>query len=123
MSEIKNAKIRRTMLGIEDHGILTGMIDLDYGHSGQGFGGNAFDEPVRDEKDKFIGRRGTAFGMEFIRRVLEVLEVDSWEKLPGTFCRVQAGFGLIEAIGHPLKDKWFFPEKLRRELFPEENRL
>ena len=39
MEEIKNAIITGTYLGIEDHGILTFWLYLDYGGSGQGFGG------------------------------------------------------------------------------------
>lgn len=77
------AKIERTALGVEDHGIFTAMLHCSYGHSGQGVGGYTLDQPRRDIDDKFIGRFGTAYGMEFIRRVLLACGVDSWEKLPG----------------------------------------
>ena len=43
MEEIKNAIITGTYLGIEDHGILTFWLYLDYGGSGQGFGGYQLD--------------------------------------------------------------------------------
>lgn len=38
MIEIRNARIVRTFLGIEDHGIFTAVLTLNYGDSQQGFG-------------------------------------------------------------------------------------
>lgn len=48
--ELRNAKIRHTMLGIEDHGIFTFVLDLDYGGSGQGAGMYCLDHH-EDNKD------------------------------------------------------------------------
>jgi len=107
--EIKNARIKSTRLGVEDHGIFTAMIDLDYGGAGQGFGGYALDGcPV--ERGAGSKRVPTRLAGLFIARVLEVLEVGTWEKLPGTFCRVDGDFAHIYRIGHPLKDRWFDPK-------------
>lgn len=76
------AEIRSTFLGVEDHGIATAMLHVRYeGSSGQGIGGYALDEPRRDADDRFIGRFGTAEGMQFILAVLRAVGVDSWEKL------------------------------------------
>ena len=111
-SEQKNARIRSTRLGVEDHGILTAYIDLDYGGSGQAFGGYAFDAPVK-VNGEFSHREGTAYGMEFIRRVLVTLGVESWEKLPGTPIRVRASRAQVEAIGHFIEDRWFDPSSIR----------
>ena len=105
--ETKNAVIESTMLGIEDHGILTCFLNLNYGGSGQGFGGYGLDG-FDKAKDKRIG---TAWGMEFVRRVLETMEVDSWEKLSGKHCRVISDNGKVYKIGHIIKDRWFDPEK------------
>ena len=103
----KNAVIESTMLGIEDHGIMTCFLYLDYGGTCQGFGGYSLD--VFDKnKDKRIG---TAWGTEFVRRVLETIEVDSWEKLKGKHCRVVSDYGKVYRVGHIIKDKWFDPEK------------
>lgn len=83
-------KITRTSLGYEDHGILTAYITFDFGGSGQSFGGYGLDEPLWEHPDangldrgEFLGRRGVAWGMEFVARVIKACGVDSWEKLPG----------------------------------------
>jgi hypothetical protein len=120
--EIENRKIVSTMLGTEDHGILTSQLVLEGDGFGVGFGGNTFDEPRRDSKGKFVGRRGHAFGMEYIRALPETLEVGKWEDLPGKHVRVETdGIGSkVTRIGHIIKDRWFSPEALFREFFPEE---
>lgn len=100
--EVKNAKITGTMLGKEDHGVMTFYIYLDYGGMSQGFGGYVLDRWIEKEKT----RRGSMFGMEAIRRILEVLEIETWEKLPGTPVRVKGNFCKIRAIGNYLKDNW-----------------
>lgn len=105
--EIKNAQIIATMLGVEDHGIFTVMLSLDYGGSGQGFGGWALDgkgEPRGGE------RVGTAWGMEFIARVMRTVGVKKWEDLKGKFIRVDATDGRVYRIGHITKDLWFDPK-------------
>ena len=51
--------------------------------------------------------------MEFILRILSVLEVENWEDLPGKTIRVETDgeFGSIRGIGHIIKDVWFYPER------------
>lgn len=105
--EIRNAKITGTMLGYEDHGILTCMIYLDYGGSGQGFGGYRLDSYDKSKDKSF----GSEYGMEFIKRILDTLEIDSWEKLKGTIIKVECSHCKVKRIGHALKDQWFDPEK------------
>lgn len=75
----KIAKIKRTQLGIEDHGILTAWLHLSYGGSGQGAGGYALDS--YDEKKK--RRVGHACGTDFILGVLRAVGVDDWERVAG----------------------------------------
>ena len=113
--ETKNANITRTMLGIEDHGIMSYSLTLDYGGSGQSFGGYCLDTPVKDDDGKFLGRKGVAYGADTILKILETLEVSTWEKLPGTKCRVVATHTGVKKIGHLLKDKWFDPAALAEE--------
>lgn len=112
--EIKNAKIIDTELG-KHSGCYVAYITLDYGGAQQAFGGNILDEVVQTLEGKFIKREGTAFGMGFLMRIMETLEVFTWEKLKGTPCRVKSEHNKIHPIGHYLKDQWFTPEELRKE--------
>jgi len=103
----RNAKIKSTFLGVEDHGILTAYLNLDYDEMGQSFGGYCFgaiSHPV-----------GNAFGMEFIRQLLRTLEVDTWEQIPGEHCRVKQDDNKVYSIGHITKNKWFDVEKIAKE--------
>lgn len=77
--ETKNATIRKTQLGYEDHGILTVSLGLDYGSAGQSFGGWALDS----YKDHLKRRVGTQAGLDFIIAILKTLELTNWEDLPG----------------------------------------
>ena len=106
MGNVKNARIESSMLGIEDHGILTFMLHLDYGGSGQGFGGYCMDAPLKKQDGTFIRRVGTAQGCDLILRVLEVVGVCKWEDLPGQHIRVVADHCKVHKIGHILKDRW-----------------
>ncbi len=113
MKQMENGKISDTMLGREDHGILTCYLGIDFDSTHQSFGGYGFDEYVSDREGAHV-RLGNAFGMEFIRCVLYTLEVDRWEKLVGLNIRVRrSGTSYnsgITAIGHIIKDRWFDPE-------------
>ena len=102
MDETKNALITSTMLGIEDHGILTFRLDLDYGGSGQAAGAYALDA----YSEELARRVGTAAGTEFILALLRVLDVRKWEDLKGQHLRVRHSFNGVHAVGHLLKDQW-----------------
>lgn len=105
-TEIKNARIASTMLGYEDHGVLTCFLNLEFDEgSCQGFGGYFLDTNAPNNK-----RVGTAYGMEFIARCLSTVGADKWEKLPGNCVRFSTEDGIIRAIGHITKDKWFCPK-------------
>jgi hypothetical protein len=106
--EIANAKIDRTFLGIEDHGIFTFILYLDYGGSGQGYGTHALDNFDK----KLEARVGTAFGCEFIMQVLQTVGVYSWEELKGKHIRVKRDDFKIYAIAHILKNNWLDAEEL-----------
>lgn len=107
MMEIRNAKIEEVSLGYEVHGILTCYLFLDYGSSSQSFGGYALDIWHKEAGERF----GTAYGMEFVRSILDVVGVEKWEDLKGKNIRVKSESRKIHAIGHIIKDKWFEPEK------------
>jgi hypothetical protein len=109
MSEILNAKIGSTMLGSEDHGILTLFVNVEGDGWGQGFGGYALDGPW-DERQKI--RLPSAECGRWINGILNALEIERWEKLPGTIVRVKRGdTQVLEAIGHAYKDRWFYAKE------------
>ena len=101
-TEIKNAKITSTMLGIEDHGHFTFMLNLDYGDSRQGAGGYPLDAYSATQKKRI----GTAYGMDLIAAVMKTVGVDTWEDLKGKLIRVRLYNGTIRAIGNLLGDEW-----------------
>jgi hypothetical protein len=77
------AKIREVTLGWESHGILTCMVHLDYGGSSQSAGGYSLDEPVKGPDGEFLGRRGTAYGMEWVARLMRATGVESFADIQG----------------------------------------
>ena len=112
--EIKNAKITGTTLGREDHGIMTAWLHLEGDGWGVGFGGYGLDSYDKDAKKRI----GHAYGMAFIMGVLDVVGVDSWEKLKGQHVRVETeGWGgKAHRIGHIMSDKWFDPKALAESM-------
>jgi len=107
--ETGNAKIENTFLGREDHGIMTFMLNLAGDGSRQGFGTYSM--------DTYNGKKRvpTLFGMAIIMGILDTLEVDSWEKLKGQLVRYKRVSGMIVAIGHIYKEKWFNIKELYEE--------
>ncbi len=95
----QNAKIASTVLGKEDHGIPTFWLMLDYHGGGQGVG-------------QLDLRHGKTFMLIF--DILDVLEIERWENLPGTYCRVRKkekySCPILE-IGHIVKDQWVSMDK------------
>ena len=102
---IKNAKIRSTMLGREDHGIMTFMIYIDANGFSCGIGGYSLDEFDSTTKTRVF----RAESMEAISKILEVVGVDKWEDLPGKYIRFEDnGLGsTVNKIGNIIDDKWF----------------
>lgn len=102
---IKNAKIRSTMLGREDHGIMTFMIYIDASDFFCSIGGYCLDEFDSTTKTRVF----RAESMEVISKILEVVGVDKWEELPGKYIRFEDnGLGsTVTKIGNIIDDKWF----------------
>lgn len=117
MNKSENAVIESTMLGDEDHGIFTCYVFVSGDGWGCGFGGYALDEYNKKAEERI----GTAYGLEFIKRILKTLEVTKWEKLVGTPVRVetQGLGGGITRIGHFRKNRWFDPKELLEEMRTE----
>ena len=104
--EIINCKISGTMLGIEDHGILSAFVYLEWPSAGIGFGGYGLDGMGGKKPSKACGL--------FVRSVLEVIGVSDWEKLKGQPCRVkiEGGWGgRAVALGNFMEEKWFAPKE------------
>ena len=84
MNKLKNAKIESTMLGVEDHGVFTFMLNLDYGDSShQGCGGYSLGYSHRDRKIEI----GHLSSVPLLREILRVVEVEMWEELKGKLVR------------------------------------
>ena len=111
---IKNAIITSTMLGREDHGIMTFNINLKFnGGIYCGFGGYALDFHDSDIKTRVF----RAESMEMISLILDVVGVDKWEDLPGKYVRFEDnGWGsTINKIGNIIEDKWLDVEDFFRK--------
>jgi hypothetical protein len=100
----RNAKITQTYLGMQDNGLMTFFVALDYGGAGQAAGLYALDRPAVE--GQAFPRVGKAPAATMICELLRTLEIKSWEQLPGTACRVIAKADKVVAIGNLLKDAW-----------------
>lgn len=102
---ISNARIRSTMLGRENHGIMTFIIYIDACNFSCGIGGFCLDEYNNDIKARIF----KAESMEAISKILDVVGVDKWEDLPGKYIRFEDNgwSSTITKIGNIINDKWF----------------
>ena len=107
--EIKNAVI--TSVRFDTERGLSAWLMLDYGGSGQGFGGHLLYAP----EGWSAHNSGGCLTGHFIYRCLEIAGADDWSKLVGKTIRVRSDCtgigGMIEAIGHIVKDDWFYPKE------------
>jgi hypothetical protein len=104
--EIKNAIITSAVLDISERGFLDCWIHLDYGGTGQGFGGYALYLPK-----SFSHHETKSVAGHFIYRVMEVAGVGKWSELVGMTIRAQCEHSKVHAIGHIVKDDWFNPSQ------------
>ena len=102
--ETKNAVIESVTISSDDHDCLTCWLHLDYGGSGQGFGGFALYLPKSFKHHKVLSHAG-----HFVFRVMEVAGVTKWQDLKGQTVRVSADHDGVQSIGHIVKDDWFNP--------------
>lgn len=104
---IENAIIESVSIDDADRGMLTAWLHLNYGGSGQGFGGYVLYLP-----ESFNHHNLNSVAGHWIWRCMEVAGVSKWDDLPGKTIRVKkdSPLGQIKAIGHIVKDDWFEPE-------------
>ena len=106
MSEYKEHNAIIQSVSISTERTLSAWLYLDYGGSGQGFGGYClYNNSKTGKKD-----HGNYAGL-FIQRCIEIGGVEEWEKLPGKCIRVRSSHTGVEAIGHIVKDDWFTPKE------------
>lgn len=106
--ETVNAKIASTMLGIEDHGIMTFFIFLEWNGGGQALGGFALDGAK--SREDYETRVGHGAGFIAIRKILETVGVEKWEDLKGKLIRAKIddlGTSTPPIIGNIMEDRWF----------------
>ena len=116
-------KVTSVNLGTQDHGVLTLWLNIDYGGSGQDFGGFVLDDKSDEEHGERVGH---ACGTDFILRLLRLFGVSSLEEIVGKpvyAIRDKEGLGgTIIGLETPKfdggrkflvkdwKNKWFPPE-------------
>ena len=102
---IHNCEIKSTRLGCGDNGIFMCWLFLEGDGFVAGFGRYALDKWDESLKKRVM----TAKGFQAIQEILNTLEIDTWEKLPGTFIRADfdGWLGTCTRIGHLMKDRWF----------------
>lgn len=105
-TETKNAIIEGVRISNADHGLLSAWITLDYGGSGQSFGGYNLYLP----KSFTHSVNQANYAGHFIWRCMEIGGVSEWSDLRGKTIRVRGNRSGIEAIGHIVKDDWFCPK-------------
>jgi hypothetical protein len=105
MKNIKNAVITSASITTGDRGFLDAWLHLDYGGSGQGFGGYVLYLPKT-----FAHHNIESVAGHFIFRIMEISGVTNWEDLKGKTIRVDADHGGVSGIGHIVKDDWFYPK-------------
>lgn len=112
---IVNAKIKSTMLGIKDNGIMTFFLNLEWSSGGCGFGGYGLDSRSADE----ISWIGSGHCYQSIRHILETVGVYNWENLSGKLIRIKIGDYRVTKIGHIIDDKWFDIDQYMKEAAKE----
>lgn len=88
---------------------LSAWLTLNYGGSGQGFGGFMLYAP-----DGWTAHNsGGDYTGHFVYRCMEIAGADDWNKMVGKTIRVRLDHdglsGTILAIGHIINDVWFEP--------------
>jgi hypothetical protein len=101
--ETLNAQINTSRLGFIRNGIFSFCLTLTI----QGGGALNIGGYVMDSYDKGKEKRiGTAYGMNLVMRILEVVGVNTWEELEGKYIRIVRLGDSVTKIGNLIKEEW-----------------
>lgn len=105
MSEIKNAKITKAELTMENYGCLTLQLLVEGNGWGVCLGGFVIGKGYLDAKEF----EGSAKGTEEIMRVMDTVGVERFTDLVGSYVRVEVGRlgDRVKKFGNIIKEKWF----------------
>jgi hypothetical protein len=109
--EIENAIIKSAELIVDEYGVLSAKLYLDYASGGGLFFGHSL--YMHDRGPRFSYSAGL-----FIHRVMEIAGVDIWSNLPGSAVRVKSSWHQVSEIGHLIADLWFNPEIEIKQIKP-----
>lgn len=111
---IENGRITSADIVFSRGFILDCWLHLEFEGSGQGFGGyvlggNPFDETALAAKHS----EQPNVAADFIGGCMAVADVEKFSDLAGKVIRVErdAPYGVIVAIGHAFKDRWYRPKE------------
>lgn len=111
--EIENCIIKSADLSMSDHGVLDMSLYLE-GQCNVVFGGYVLGHGYLGADDF----KGSAAGLEYIMRIMDVVGVEKYSQLKGKTVRVaHKGLGSsVKIIGNIIKENWldvesFFAEK------------
>lgn len=113
MSHVENGRIVGADIIFARGFALDCTLTLAFEGYGQGFGGyvlggNPFDQSAVCARHK----EQPNIAADFIGGVMAVAEVEKFSQLVGKIVRVRRDepYGIIVAIGHPIKDIWYEPK-------------
>ena len=89
---IRNAKIKYSFLGVDDSGTLIAYLGFEYKEN--------------NEWQTLKTNEIVLLDPSFIKDVLNVLEVRSWEELPRKFARIRIDGYKVVAVGNLIEEKW-----------------
>ena len=111
---IGNSQITSADISMREHGVLDMYMCLS-GQVNVCFGGYVLGKGYLDADEDYF--KGSAAGLEYIMRVMDVVGVERFQELEGSYIRVaHKGLGnTVKIIGNITKDKWFDAESFFKD--------
>lgn len=118
--QIGNSLIESADLSMENCGALDMTLYLS-GQVNVCFGGYVLGKGYLGAEDNYW--KGSAAGIEYIMRIMDVVGVESFQDLKGKYVRVaHKGLGSrVNIIGNITKEKWFDAESFFKDKKENEN--